>query len=56
LSKVTELALEEFHVSVVVDPAFTIAGVTTTLIAGRAITVTLAEAIAVPPGPVAVAV
>jgi hypothetical protein len=56
LSNVTELALEEFHVSVVVDPAFTIAGVTTTLIAGRAITVTLAEAIAVPPGPVAVAV
>jgi hypothetical protein len=56
LSKVTDVALEEFQLRVAVDPALTVEGSTTMLIAGRGITVTSTDAFAVPPGPVAVAV
>jgi hypothetical protein len=56
LSKVTEVAFEEFQVRVAVDPAFTINGTTAMLIAGLGITVTVTAADVVPPEPVAIAV
>jgi hypothetical protein len=53
----TEVAFDEVHVRVAVDPAFTVDGFTRTLmLAGEGITVTFTEALTAPPGPVAVAV
>jgi hypothetical protein len=55
LLNVTDVAFEEFQLRVAVDPAFTVEGSTTMLSVGRAMTVTITEAVVVPPGPVAVA-
>lgn len=56
LSKVTDVAFKEVQVSVAVDPAFIVDGFMTTLIVGLETTVTLTEAVVVPPEPIAVAV
>ena len=56
LSKVTEVALEEFHVIVAVCPARTVDGSTATVMVGRGTTVIATDALADPPGPVAVAI
>jgi hypothetical protein len=56
LSKVTDVALVEFHVSVAVDPAFTVDGFMTMLIVGLGTTDTFSDAVVAPPAPVAVAI
>lgn len=56
LSKVTDVALEAFQVRVAVCPDLTVDGFIAILIVGLKTTVTVTEALAAPPAPLAVAV